>query len=239
MRRSPAARCRAPPAPRRNDRTRSASADAGDPIPNRLDDRHRGVHLNVPRAARELLDGRQQPIAGGGRIGLAGRGEVEPDAANARLVHGIEGRGRRMLASITATALAREPELTHGVEGARVVRAVDARLHDRPRGPCAAPGAAHASPRSTPAPACRRDPAAKGIARRVTEDMGVTVARARRARRIAPASAAARRRLADCPASRRSDSGPLRPRRSRADLVGTTSRLHHLKMLFGSRTWTP
>ena len=130
-------------------------------IPDRVDDRQRRVHLDVPGSAPELLDGRLQAMTGGSRIGLAGRREVDPDAAHARLVHRIERRGghpsrrsprRRWRAS-------RAGGRRRACRRCRCRRRSAARSR---RGPCAARGAARASPRSTPAPGYRRGPAAKG-----------------------------------------------------------------------------
>jgi len=83
----------------------------------------------VPAARRDPLDRGGEVAARRLRIGLAGGFEIDPHAADAGAVHLVERGVRRPVVDYRDAAGA-VAEPAHAVEGAGIVAAIDARLHD-------------------------------------------------------------------------------------------------------------
>ena len=101
----------------------------GDEILDRRYHRQAGVDLDMPAARPDALDAGLQ--ARPPDIGIAGAagGEIEPDAADAGLVHGVELAIRRLVVDHGDAARGRTPGL-HAEQRGGVIGAVDARRHD-------------------------------------------------------------------------------------------------------------
>ena len=100
-------------------------------ILERRDDRRAGIDLHMPTQVANLFgSGVEQRLGVGGIETSRGIGlEIEANAANAGVCHFLQSRARGGLVDHRNAARA-HTHAAHGVDGASIVRAVDARLHD-------------------------------------------------------------------------------------------------------------
>ena len=97
----------------------------GDEVLDRRDHREIGEELDMPAAPLDALDrGLKARAADIGIVDAAG-GEIEPDAADARLVHGVEVALRRLVVDHGDAAGGRAAGL-HPKQGRGIVGAIDA-----------------------------------------------------------------------------------------------------------------
>jgi hypothetical protein len=100
-----------------------------DQILDRGNHRKTREQLHMPAARLDALDGGGKPRpADGGIIDAAG-GEVEPDAADARLAHGVEIGFRRLVVD-HGDAACGGPARGHSEQGGGIIGSVDARRDD-------------------------------------------------------------------------------------------------------------
>ncbi len=96
----------------------------------RYHQRQRGIELNVPVAAPQLLSGLQQPAPRIVGVGFARSLKVEPHAAHAGCRHIVDLALARGLIDHGDATRPRRTEFLYGVKGAGVVDPINARLHD-------------------------------------------------------------------------------------------------------------
>ena len=101
----------------------------GDEILDRGDHRQIGVHLDMPVAVLDALDASLKALPSDVWIVGAAGCEIEPDAANARLVHGVQITLRRLVVDHDDAARGRAARL-HAEQRRGIVGTINARCHD-------------------------------------------------------------------------------------------------------------